>query len=171
MTQLQVYKIDYTGGFNTKVTGAFIRQEITEWLIVTDHAMLKYKVCRNSGGDRVRVFTDVQAQGRQLDVGSVKRHDYYRRMHKAAGGSPLRTPELQAIRDFHHLMEVSGLEEIIAGDEKAQTAMMTAMGHNGDLTLQETMERAKAVTKAQREVALQEKTLVKAHEDELWGIF
>jgi hypothetical protein len=170
---LQVWKIEYEGGFTSRGGGAQIVQRITEWLLVTPHALVKYKVCRNKdGAHRVRMFTDVQSQGRLLDVGALKRHNYYRSMHRAAGGSPLKAPELLSYPDVRFwLDQYPELEELIKADEKAQNALMTAMGHNGELTLGAIIEQAKVETKVQRDVKLQQKALVMADEDPLWRMF
>lgn len=174
MSDFQVWGVAYDQTYTPASSGIPIDQLVKVYLLVTPHALLKFKVVQNKKGSmKTRVFTDIQPQGRMLDLGAVKRHDYFRSMtrrEKVGSAQVTREPTQAEWGNLNEFLKGSGINVLINNDEKAQNALMTAMGHHGELMLPEIMEKARAETKVKREEAL----AIQAKEklaDEMWGIF
>lgn len=148
------------------------QRSVTEILVTTPDAILHFKIKVTPTG-RATLYTQVKAMAKTWWPDrhvKMRREDMYQRMNVRA--SQFRTKvTFRPISDFDHLMKHYDLEQIVAGDEKARNAVMTAMGHHGALTLHEIMDKAVETTKNQRDVILKERAIVKAQTDQDWGMF
>lgn len=140
-----------------------IAQEVSEWLVVTPTGVAKFKHCKWLASGRSKLFIDVQAQGKMLDVGAIKRHPLFRQMARHAKNNPV----LYGIDSITEFFKGSGLEQEIGATEKGRNAVMMLMGHDEPLLTNEQVIEIKQ----EKAAVKQREAVAKARVDEMWGIF